>query len=160
MSRKEEVEHWYITNAEKIKKWANKRSIQDAEDILQDTAVRLLTEKTNWEAITQRNITRWTMYDYYKNLIDFEEYDTAMSSESCNEEITNSLYTTKCITVINECVETLGGASKEIFKMHFFQDMGYEEISVKLGVPYGSCKQLGSRARKIVVNKFKEILND
>lgn len=156
MSRKDEVEAWYIANANNIKKWANKRSIQDAEDILQDTAIKLLTNKANWSQISRKDATRWTMYEYYKGQPIFE----SIEDEIVEDKTIDIIFNYKAISIINDCVEVLNGASKEIFKMHFFQDMGYDEIAKKLNMNHMSCKQLGSRAKKIVVSKFKELLDE
>lgn len=155
MSRNEEVEAWYKAHASKIKKWANKRSKQDAEDILQDTAVKLLTSPSKWEAITTRNVTRWAMFEYYKGIPEFIEIEDS----TVPENITETLIAKKSIEVIQELVDSLNGASKEIFIMHFFKEMDYLEIAEKLDMTHCSVKQLGSRAKKIIVSKFNNIIN-
>lgn len=154
-NRNVQVEAWYRANANKIKKWASKRSKQDAEDILQDTAVKLLRSPAKWEAITQKKVTKWAMFEYYKDYQEMDEIEDGPVEFNMEAQI----YAKKSVELIEQLVNSVNGAGRQIFVMHFFQDMGYEEIALKLGMDHLSVKQLGSRAKGIIVEKFKEIIN-
>lgn len=163
MTRNEEVEAWYRANAAKIKKWANKRSKQDAEDILQDTAIACLIDPQKWEKMSKKLLTKKAMYKFYNPARGFKGEKTAelvsitaLDGLSNPSDITEDLITKRSVEAIIELINTLSGASKDIFKMRFFLDMGYEEIALKLNMSHGSVKQLGSRAAKIISAKFKE----
>lgn len=167
MNRNEEVEAWYKAHADKIKKWSSGRSKQDAEDILQNMAIRLLKDSGKWEEISFKRVMRFAQWEYYKGGenrykgkrgVKFKELEEQDHDATNPEELLHRLHAKRSVKVMQELAETLGGASRQIFEMHFFLEMGYEEISKKLGMPHGSVKQLGSRANKIVVEKFKRIV--
>lgn len=180
-SRNEEVEAWYKANAENIKKWANKRSKQDAEDILQDTAVKLLVSPNKWEAISRKDVTRRMAWSFYNegfganNALNVP-IETAESIESPEDPMTNIIAKKSLnlvLQLLNSLDEPIKSAytgfntgkrllpiHKKVFIMRFFDEMGYEEIAKKLDLTHHSARELGSQANRIVVNKFKEIMNE
>jgi DNA-directed RNA polymerase specialized sigma24 family protein len=171
-NRNDQVEAWYIANATKIKKWANKRSKQDAEDILQDTAINLLRNKASWESISKKKHTRWTMFEYYKGYQDMDEIEDTPVEFNIEAQI----YAKKSVELISQLLDTVSDKKaaytgnntgntllkihREIFIMRFFQEMGYEEIADKLGMSHGTVRQLGSRAAKIIKEKFNNIIGE
>jgi RNA polymerase sigma factor (sigma-70 family) len=165
MNRIQEVEDWYKANASNIKKMASKRSKQDAEDILQDTAIKLLTNPAKWEAISKQDTTRRAMWRFYNPTGGYKGYSEArlvpmdeLKQEASPETLTEALFTKRSVELVTELVNSLSGASKSIFEMHFFQDMDYVEISEKLNMDHKSVKSLGYYAKEIVKNKFNEIV--
>lgn len=162
MDRNSQVESWYVANATKIKKFANKRSMQDAEDILQDTAVKLLVNPAEWAVISQRETTKRAMSEYYNPERGFKGAGEAklvnldaVATQPSPVDMESELYAKKCVELVTELVDSVKGAGKDIFLMHFFQDMGYDEIAAALNMDHKSCKQLGYRAKSIIVDEFK-----
>lgn len=164
MTRTEEVETWYKANAENIKKWANFHSQQDAEDILQDTAIKLLKNPGKWEDISQLKTNKRVMWEFYNPERHFKGAGKVLVSLEAAEQVeaegnlTETLIAKRSVELVKELTNLLGGASKSIFEMRFFQDMPLDDIAKKLDMPHGSVRQLSSRANKIIVNRFKEIM--
>lgn len=167
MTRNDEVEAWYIANATKIKKWANKRSKQDAEDILQDMAIKLITSPSDIKTIGNRYGMNWIMAEYYSPARGFKGTDEAKlvsleaaATEASPGNMETDLYNKKCVELVTELVNSVGGSGKQIFQMHFFQDMNYDEIAIKLDMDHKSVKQLGYRAKNIIKEQFNEIIGE
>lgn len=166
-SRSEQVEAWYKEKAKHVRKWASKYSKEDGEDILQEIALNLLTNPGEWVNISRSKVEKWTMYEFYNPERGFKgtkdvklvKLETAATQASPGN-IETDLYNKKCVELVTELVDSIGGAGKQIFQMHFFQDMGYDEIALKLGMPHGSVRQLGSRSKGIIKEKFNQIIGE
>ena len=164
-NRKDQVESWYRNYGKNVVKWTKARSLQDAEDILQNTAISLLTNPADWEEISRKRVHKFTNYDYYNRSnkdkahfgSKFESLDGVMNAAS-SSNLTDELIARKSVELVQKLANELQGKSREIFLMRFFEDVGYEEIADRLNMPYKSVKQLGSRAAKIVTGKFREIV--
>lgn len=163
--RKDQVESWYRNYGKNIIKWTKARSLQDAEDILQNTAISLLTNPGAWEDISRKRAHRFANYDYYnrklKDKAHFERgfvaLDEVMNMAS-SSNLTEELIIKKSVEMVHSIASELKGKSRDIFFMRFFEDKGYDEIANDLDMDHHSVRQLGSRAAKIVTEKFKEIM--
>ncbi len=163
-NRKDQVESWYRNYSKNIVKWTKARSLQDAEDILQNLAINLLTNPSEWEEISRKRAHRFANYDYYNRKskdkahydMEFKSLDDLLNKPS-SHNLTEELIVRKSLELIDKLAGELNGKSREIFAMRFFHEMGYEEIAEELGMSHGSVRELGSRARKIVMDKFDKI---
>jgi RNA polymerase sigma factor (sigma-70 family) len=166
MSRNAEVEAWYKANASKIKKRLKKYPIQDAEDILQNTALKLITNPGKWEDIVKVRVTDFQIHDYYmtsrgKLKNEFKYIDLAELKDAGEESrILDYIYDKQCIEYIEKFMEDLNENGKLIFKMRFLEEMEYKDIANKLNLSEKSIRVLYFRANKIIVEKFKEIINE
>lgn len=165
MTRIEEVEAWYKTNASNIKKMASKRSKQDAEDILQDTALKLLVNPAKWESISRQDTTRRAMWDFYNPTrgfkggnVDFVTLDKAMAVPS-PDDLTEALIAKRSVELVINLVNSLGVTSKKVFEMHFFMDMEYDAIAKQMNANPKWVQRIGKQAAEKIKMKFNQIVD-
>lgn len=164
-NRKDQVESWYRNYNKNIVKWTKARSLQDAEDILQNLAISLLTNPAEWEIISRKKAHKFANHDYYnRKRKDKAHYQSSFKSledimnKASSSNLTEELITRKSLELVEKLAGELQGRSREIFAMHFFEEMDYVDISKKLNITQASCREIGSQAKKVVVMKFNEII--
>lgn len=136
----------------------------DANDLIQDTILKALRNKTKFKKGT--NIKAW-LYIIMKNTfisnyhkiekrnslvdpIDDEYQLTAPSTITHNEGSTNI-----AMNEINKAINSLDKTFREPFMMHF-SGFKYEEIAEKLRIPMGTVKNRIHVARKTLMVALKD----
>ena len=58
--------------------------------------------------------------------------------------------------LLKEIVDSLKPRYKELIELRYYQELSYEEISLKLNIPIGTVKALLFRAREVLYNVLKD----
>ena len=132
-------------------------SMNDAEDVLQDAYVRLhgVADVTNTEALLVTIVTRLCLDQRKTAAVRRETYigpwlpepvfDTAALSPHTALELADDLSLAMMLVL-----ERLSAPERAAFLLHDVFDMGFAEIAPILERSEAACRQLASRARKIV----------
>jgi RNA polymerase sigma-70 factor (ECF subfamily) len=136
----------------------------DANDLIQDTILKALKNKTKFKQGT--NIKAWLyiimkntfISNYHKvekrnSLVDPIDDDYQLTSPSTitqNEGSTNI-----AMDEINKAINSLDKTFREPFMMHF-SGFKYEEIAEKLRIPMGTVKNRIHVARKTLMTSLKD----
>jgi RNA polymerase sigma-70 factor, ECF subfamily len=142
-----------LSETERLKSFAYKlsRNRSDAEDLLQDTLLRALEKRDQFQKGT--NLFGWTskiMFNLFAT-----SYRRKVKSEIRfgGEEIINSLSIEAAqeaemeVSNLRAALERLSEDHREILVMVCVHGMTYEDVSEKLGIPVGTVRSRLFRAR-------------
>jgi len=85
---------------------------------------------------------------------DGGEYKVDLKSDELDPE-ENLIKKQKGI-LIKDVVDSLKPRYKELIELRYYQELSYEEISLKLNIPIGTVKALLFRAREVLYNILKD----
>lgn len=123
------------------------KSLEDAEDVLQDVFYQFIRVSTEVEAIERASswlfqVARNRITDLYrkKKPTNFSQFDVAMSDDEESLQFENyipdlndlpdaNLTKEMVWEVLEEGLSELPEEQQEVFKMHEFEDMSFKEIS-------------------------------
>ena len=85
-----------------------------------------------------------------------DENQTEMQIESNAPNPEEEFITGQRVKIMREAVQLLKPRYKKLVEMRYFEELSYEEISVKLGLPIGTVKAQLFRARDLLYNLLKD----
>lgn len=88
MTKDEYIKEWYNKYSKKILKRLKKRlnRIEDAEDILQNIAINLLTSTKEWDQISATKQTDWHYLEYKRKLMSIKRWSEFSLTGKIDEE--------------------------------------------------------------------------
>ncbi len=84
-----------------------------------------------------------------------DENQTEMQIESNAPNPEEEFITGQRVKIMREAVQLLKPRYKKLVEMRYFEELSYEEISLKLGLPIGTVKAQLFRARDLLYNLLK-----
>lgn len=145
-------------------------NVEEAEDIVQETFLRLYRNKHAYRQIAK--FSTW-IYTIAGNLaktelrkrkrrkvvsisdIGFDDKEYEIEDEMADtEQSTNSLLTDK---IIQNAIDDLPPRFKQVIILRDIQELSYEEIGSILHIPLGTVKSRVNRARLKLQSKLKDI---
>ena len=84
-----------------------------------------------------------------------DENQTEMQIESNAPNPEEEFITGQRVKIMREAVQLLKPRYKKVVEMRYFEELSYEEISLKLGLPIGTVKAQLFRARDLLYNLLK-----
>ncbi len=132
------------------------RDTEDANDLLQDTMLKAFTNRDKYTDGT--NLKAWlytimknTFITNYQRMVRRKTFidttDNLHYINTADNSTDNQAYTTFAMEDITQAIESLDGAYKTPFMMHF-RGFKYHEIAAKLEIPIGTVKNRIHIARK------------
>lgn len=85
-----------------------------------------------------------------------DENQTEMQIESNTPNPEEEFITGQRVKIMREAVQLLKPRYKKLVEMRYFEELSYEEISLKLGLPIGTVKAQLFRARDLLYNLLKD----
>ena len=132
---------------------------QDAEDLLQDTYLKLWTKRDDLPPDAQTEAYLITlMRNLYrdprrlKSNIVHETYEPDKSYEPYEEE--EEVLDNRA--ELQELIEKLPDKQREVMKAHIVEDKTYEEIQRDTGLSNGNIRVIISRAKQTIINLWKK----
>lgn len=86
----------------------------------------------------------------------YDENQTEMQIESNAPNPEEEFITGQRVKIMREAVQLLKPRYKKLVEMRYFEELSYEEISLKLGLPIGTVKAQLFRARDLLYNLLKD----
>ena len=145
-------------------------NVEEAEDIVQETFLRLYRNKHAYRQIAK--FSTW-IYTIAGNLaktelrkrkrrkvvsisdMGFEDKEYEIEDEMANtDQVANSALTEK---IIQQAIDELPSRFKEVIILRDIQELSYEEIGSILRIPLGTVKSRVNRARLKLQSKLKDI---
>ena len=136
------------------------RNAQDAEEVLNDTFVKIFSRIetfnhdkpiNNWIATIAVNASI-DQLRRQKNLMPMDDLDDEYHHHLCEMPILNESLDERILPII----QSLPPQYRLVFNMYVFEDYKHEEIAVKLGISVGTSKSNYSRARKILKDRLSQ----
>ena len=142
------------------------RNPQDAEDAVQETFIRFLREKRNWDGI--RNRRAWLGKIAWRVALDRRRQPVAVSLEdaaavvetlrasgaSAEEVAVHS----QMLTLVERLIATLPKELRDPLTLSTVEELTSAEIGEVLGIPEGSVRERSSRARTLLSEKLSVLL--
>ena len=134
-------------------------NVQDAEDLLQDTYLKLWTKRDDLPPDAQTEAYLITlMRNLYrdqrrlKSNIVHETYEPDKSYEPYEgeEEVLDNR------AELQELIEKLPDKQREVMKAHIVEDKTYEEIQRDTGLSNGNIRVIISRAKQTIIKLWKD----
>lgn len=132
---------------------------QDAEDLLQDTYLKLWTKRDDLPPDAQTEAYLITlMRNLYrdqrrlKSNIVHETYEPDKSYEPYEEKEENLDNRAE----LHELIEKLPDKQREVMRAHIVEDKTYEEIERDTGLSNGNIRVIISRAKQTIINLWKK----
>ncbi len=162
----EVVADYYQRHRDEILNYVASRTgnVDDAEDIVQDTFVRLLAMPAMISPVTlpslvyttARHLTldRWR---HRQRVEAYEHHIGAASKGAAGEETVESVYSVSEITqLLEHGVARLAPRQQDIYRMNFYEGKGVKDISVQLGMSAKTVENRLGMARKEVRDFIKK----
>jgi len=152
---KQLITDYYMTHRDELLAFVSSRlgSSVEAEDIVQDVFLRLLTTDKLITAVTMPALVytmiRHKIADYYRRHTTFEQYEHFIKGV-CSEETTmESVFSAKEIMErLERGLVRLPENCRDIYRLHIYGGMKVSEISLQLGEGYKSVEHRLGFARK------------
>ncbi len=156
-----------LENRQRIRAIIRKLTGSDNEDIEQEVYIKTWRNLENyheegkfkqWISALTANVCR----DYFRSRqfktetlqLNDEEVLDNLPCESEQEQIVDSKLRQKMIL---KAVDELPRKLRQVIELYEFEDMSYEQISRKIGVPEGTIKSRLFNARKILSEKLQNL---
>lgn len=159
-----EYESLKIYVSTKISNTANR----DAEDILQDVALKLFSSAHRYAPIN--NIAGFVYKSIKNKIIDVMRTPKKSSSTNTDKDLlnlvetlhqsTNAYTSNEMILVLKKCIEQLKPAYKDIIIAVDFEGYTYKEISNETGISIGTLMSRRHRAIGILFKKIELEINE
>jgi RNA polymerase sigma-70 factor (ECF subfamily) len=138
---------------------------EEAEDILQETFLRVYREKesynfdysfSTWIYTIALNLCR-NLYRR-KNRVRFTSLDTLLSQpDSSSENFGNK---SRLSSILEKAIITLPLKYKKVFLLRDVDQLSYEDIALTLEIPIGTVKSRVNRARRILKKKLRPMMEE
>ena len=140
------------------KKYTN--CIEDAEDVMQESAIKIWTKGESLEGIN--NARAWMMTVVKNTAIDMYrrkacnklvyDSDIVYAQHDVSEEPSEEYFRNVPINVVNDAIKSLSDSYKRVATMYLLEGLTHQEISTTLNVAIGTSKSNLSKAKKNVIN--------
>ena len=152
---KQLITDYYITHRDELLAFVSSRlgSSVEAEDIVQDVFLRLLTSDKLMTAVTLPalvyTMTRNRITDYYRRHTTFEQYEHYIKGVCSDETTMESVFSAKEIMErLERGLVRLPENCRDIYRFHIYGGLKVGEISSQLGEGYKSVEHRLGFARK------------
>ena len=152
---KQLITDYYITHRDELLAFVSSRlgSSMEAEDIVQDVFLRLLTSDKLMTAVTLPalvyTMTRNRITDYYRRHTTFEQYEHYIKGVCSDETTMESVFSAKEIMErLERGLVRLPENCRDIYRFHIYGGLKVGEISSQLGEGYKSVEHRLGLARK------------
>lgn len=135
---------------------------QDIEEILSDAYVIFWKKYVQLDKKTKvkhylvgiiRNLIKKKYNDYNFINVDIDEYEYKASDELNIEEL---IVNKEKIKIIEETLESINNIDKDIFMMHYYEQMKVKDISDLMNISESKVKVTLHRIRKKIIKKLKK----
>lgn len=152
---KQLITDYYMTHRDELLAFVSSRlgSSVEAEDIVQDVFLRLLTTDKLITAVTMPALVytmiRHKIADYYRRHTTFEQYEHFIKGVCSEETTTESVFSAKEIMErLERGLVRLPENCRDIYRLHIYGGLKVSEISLQLGEGYKSVEHRLGFARK------------
>jgi RNA polymerase sigma-70 factor (ECF subfamily) len=138
---------------------------EEAEDILQETFLRVYREKesydfnysfSTWIYTIALNLCR-NLYRK-KNRAKFTSLDNLLSQPDSNSD--NFGNKSRLSSILEKVISTLPLKYKKVFLLRDVDQLSYEDIALTLDIPIGTVKSRVNRARRILKKKMRPMMEE
>lgn len=144
---------------------------KDSEDLVQETFLRVHKSRHSYERIAKfstwmypiainlakslyKRKKRMQLISIHKNDSDPDSFDFLLEDASILQD--EKLHQTLSLQKLQEAVDSLQDEFKQVVILRDIEQMSYEEISEKIGVPMGTVKSRINRRRAQISKQIKE----
>ena len=144
---------------------------KDSEDLVQETFLRVHKSRHSYERIAKfstwmypiainlakslyKRKKRMQLISIHKNDSDPDSFDFLLEDASILQD--EKLHQTLSLQKLQEAVDSLQDEFKQVVILRDIEQMSYEEISEKIGVPMGTVKSRINRGRAQISKQIKE----
>ena len=144
---------------------------KDSEDLVQETFLRVHKSRHSYERIAKFSTWMYTiainlakslykrkkrmqLISIHKNDSDPDSFDFLLEDASILQD--EKLHQTLSLQKLQEAVDSLQDEFKQVVILRDIEQMSYEEISEKIGVPMGTVKSRINRGRTQISKQIKE----
>ena len=144
---------------------------KDSEDLVQETFLRVHKSRHSYERIAKfstwmypiainlakslyKRKKRMQLISIHKNDSDPDSVDFLLEDASILQD--EKLHQTLSLQKLQEAVDSLQDEFKQVVILRDIEQMSYEEISEKIGVPMGTVKSRINRGRAQISKQIKE----
>ena len=144
---------------------------KDSEDLVQETFLRVHKSRHSYERIAKFSTWMYTiainlakslykrkkrmqLISIHKNDSDPDSFDFLLEDASILQD--EKLHQTLSLQKLQEAVDSLQDEFKQVVILRDIEQMSYEEISEKIGVPMGTVKSRINRGRAQISKQIKE----
>ena len=148
---KQLITDYYMTHHDELLAFVSSRlgSSVEAEDIVQDVFLRLLTITAATLPALVYTMIRNRIADYYRRHTTFEQYEHFIKGVCSEETTTESVFSAKEIMErLERGLVRLPENCRDIYRLHIYGGMKVSEISLQLGEGYKSVEHRLGFARK------------
>ena len=138
-------------------------NVQDAEDLLQDTFMRLWQKR---EQMTRDTLTEAylviVMRNLYRDKMRLKSIDTTAELTEHSEPPDYTSPDDKAeredeAFLMKDLIGRLPEREREVMKMYLLDELSYEEIEVATGIRQGNLRQIVMRTRQKLKDQFNKI---
>lgn len=149
--------------------FAKTSSVEEAEELLQDTFMKVLDKKHSFRFESKFSTWLWTLSrnlfidkyrSDYQHQGNFEVQDS--ENESIVENLDSGLDSAEEMLIkkaeeagLKKCIDELSDNQKESLLLKIYSDLSYDEISKNLGLTVSSIKSLLVRSKEKLLNCLK-----
>jgi RNA polymerase sigma-70 factor (ECF subfamily) len=140
------------------KKYTN--CIEDAEDVMQESAIKIWTKSESLESVNNARawmmtIVKNTAIDMYRRKVHNKllyDSDIVYAQHDVSEEPSEEYFRSVPSNVVNDAIKSLSDSYKRVATMYLLEGLTHQEISTTLNVAIGTSKSNLSKAKKNVIN--------
>lgn len=138
-------------------------NMQDAEDLLQDTFLRIWQKREHFtEETTNEAYLIILMKNLYLDKARLKRLDTSTALEDCDEPMDTNSPDTKTerrneAFLMKELIERLPQRERDIMTMYLIDELSYEEMESATGLRQGNLRQIVMRTREKLKEQFTKI---
>jgi RNA polymerase sigma factor (sigma-70 family) len=135
------------------------RCIADAEDVMQESAIKIWTNRESLESVS--NARAWMMTIVKNTAIDMHrrgvynklvyDSDVVYAKQDVTDEPSDEYFRSIPIEVVNDAIKSLSDGYKRVATMYLLDGLSHKEISTTLNVAIGTSKSNLSKAKKNVI---------
>jgi len=136
------------------------KCIEDAEDVMQESAIKIWTKSDSLESVNNARawmmtIVRNTAIDMYRRGVHNKlvyDSDIVHTQQNVTEEPSDEYFRSIPTNVVNDAIKSLSDSYRTVATMYLLEGLSHKEISTTLNVAIGTSKSNLSKAKKNVIN--------